>query len=79
MTSENSRESIIQNLKDADCEGQLIEQFLSAVDSGNTQKALLLLAQHRETLLQQFHKCDNCICCLDYLVFRLKRELGEEY
>lgn len=77
MTTASKKDSIIQNLKDADCDEQLIKQFLSYVDNGNTQKALLLLAKHREALLQQFHKCDNCICCLDYLVFRLKRELGE--
>lgn len=79
MTSDNARESIIQNLRDAGCNEQLIEQFLTDVDSGNTREALSLLAQHRESLLQQFHKCDNCICCLDYLVFQLERELGEEY
>lgn len=77
MTTENTRAGIIQNLKDADCDEQLIKQFLFYVDSGKTKQALLLLAKHREALLLQFHKCDNCICCLDYLVFQFKKDLGE--
>lgn len=65
---------MIQNLKDAGCDGPAIEEFLSAIDSGNKKEAMALLSKHRQELLDQFHKCDSCICCLDYLVSQMEKK-----
>lgn len=70
----NKKEKVLQNLRDCDCNEQVIAQFMAAVEQGNKQKALALLAEHREELLQQFHKCNDCICCLDYLVNQIEKE-----
>lgn len=74
MQKNNSREKIIQNLKDADCDDEIIEAFLNALDHGHEKEALALLAKHRRNLLDQFHRCDDCIGCLDYLVNQIEKK-----
>lgn len=68
----NQIEKVRQNLKDCNCDEQVIAQFMAAVEQGKKQEALALLAEHREELLLQFHKCNDCICCLDYLVNQIE-------
>lgn len=69
------KEKLIQNLKDCDCDSEIINEFMSAIESGSKAKALRLLSEHREELLDKFHRCDNCISCLDYLVNQLESEV----
>lgn len=68
-----TNEQIIQNLKDCDCNDEIINDFMTAVESGNKSRALSILAEHRQELLDRFHKCDSCICCLDYLVNQIEK------
>lgn len=78
MHANSTREKIIQNLRDCDCDDKIIEQFISAVDSGKRNEALAVLAKHRRDLLDKFHHCNDCIGCLDFLVAQLEKEKNEE-
>lgn len=62
------KDKITQNLKDAGCKKLLIEQILAL----DLKEQLKLLAKHRANLLDELHKNQKQIDCLDYLVFNLK-------
>ncbi len=72
MHNGHTREKIIQNLKDCDCNQALIDDFMEKLDAGQKDEALAILARHRKDLLDLFHRCDGCICCLDYLTNQLQ-------
>lgn len=72
MQVSNTREKIIQNLKDCDCDEAIIEEFMEKFDAGQKKEALAILANHRKDLLELFHRCDGCIGCLDYLTNQIK-------
>ena len=65
-----NKDLIIQNLKDAGCEQNLIDEFLKLEESAQ----LKLLAKHRSNLLEELHKNQKQIDCLDYLIFNLKQK-----
>ncbi len=75
MQISNTREKLIQNLRDCDCDEAIIEDFMEKFDAGQKKEALAILARHRKDLLELFHRCDSCIGCLDYLENRIK--MGE--
>ncbi len=72
MQISNTREKIIQNLKNCDCDEAIIEDFMEKFDAGQKKEALAILAKHRKDLLNLFHRCDSCIGCLDYLTNQIK-------
>lgn len=71
MSQKPSIQAIIQNLKDAGCDPETIEHFLSLEKSGSVQKQMKLLSVHRDHLLAKVHKEEKRIDCLDYLVYQL--------
>lgn len=64
------KEKIIQNLKDAGCEQNFINEFIKH----ETSVQFSLLAKHRSNLLDELHKNQKQIDCLDYLIFNLKQK-----
>lgn len=64
---------IRQNLKDAGCPDELIETFMSSYTPGNVCNGIHLLAAHRKVLLDAVHKNQQCIDCLDYLLYKLDK------
>lgn len=68
------KEKMLQNLIDCDCDDEIITKFMDAMEQGHEKEALALLAKHRRDLLDQFHRCDDCIGCLDYLVNQIKKK-----
>lgn len=66
-------QAIIQNLKDAGCDAETIERFLSLEKSKSLQKQMELLAVHRARLLEKVHREERRIDCLDYLVYQLDK------
>ena len=74
MQIDNTREKIIQNLRDCDCDETIIEDFMKKLDAGQKKEALAILQKHRKDLLELFHRCDNYIGCLDYLTNQIKNE-----
>lgn len=65
--------AIVQNLIDAGCDNQLIEQFMPLISERKTNEMLSLLAEHRKHLLDCIHSEERQIYCLDYLVNKLKK------
>ncbi len=73
MIKNCDRERIVQNLKDADCEEELIRKFTDELDNGRVKQALRLLEEHRVDLLERYHESQRSIDCLDYLVFQIEK------
>lgn len=72
MKSFETREAVSQNLKDAGCGVDTINNFMEYYDAGNVREQLRLLERHREQLLSKVHKEERHISCLDYLVYQIK-------
>ena len=65
-----SKEAIIQNLKDAGCDPGTIDRYMECCACGETQKKNRILANHRQSLLDELHQCQKEIDCLDYLIYQ---------
>ena len=63
--------AVIQNLEDAGCDKQTVEQFIKLEKAGEKQGQLRLLERHRRSLLDNVHKKQKQIDCLDYLVYQI--------
>lgn len=61
-----TRSKIITNLTDAGCDIALAEHY---ADSKNTKEKKDILKSHRQKLLDNLHKCQKQIDCLDYLIY----------
>lgn len=72
--SVNEEQDIIQNLIDAGCRDELIESFMADVRGNKFSDGMKLLEKHRRKLLDDLHKEQKKIDCLDYLVYRMKKE-----
>ncbi len=72
MTNQ-SEEDIIQNLKDAGCSGETISKFMENLNKGYIEEGTYLLNEHRRILLNNLHKSQRQIDCLDYLMYTLKK------
>lgn len=70
---QNNDEAIKQNLIDAGCSEQLIQQFISLQAEHKTEEILSLLSKQRKNLLDGVHAEERKIYCLDYLVNKLKK------
>lgn len=72
MTDEKNK--ILQNLKDADCNRELIERFFLLDKNQRTFEQLRLLDEYRKKLVESLHQDQRKIDCLDYLIFNLKQK-----
>lgn len=68
------KEAIIQNLKDAGCNPETIDCYMDCCACGEKKKKKELLEKHRKCLLKELHQCQKEIDCLDYLIYREKRD-----
>ena len=66
-----------RNLSDAGCDGSFIEKFLLLEQRGQKKEQLRLLAQHRLALLEDLHRDQYQIDCLDYLVYTMEKESNQ--
>ena len=69
-------QEIIQNLKDAGCDRETAERFITLEGTGDTQEQLKLLSIHRKWLLDRIHSEEKRIDCLDYLVYQLQKNMA---
>ena len=67
---------VYQNLKDAGCEKQCVEEFLALEQEGKRREQLKLLELHRQKLLDRVHEEERQIDCLDYLVYQMQKSSG---
>ncbi len=70
----DNQDKIIQNLKDANCNNNLISKFLELEKSNKVNEQLKLLSIHRKNLLDTLHENQKRIDCLDYLIFTIKQK-----
>lgn len=70
----NDENAIVQNLIDAGCGQELIAEFMDNLRKDNISKDLKLLEAHRRILLDNLHKEQKRIDCLDYLVYKMTKE-----
>lgn len=76
MESDQEKERTIQNMKDAGCSEDIIDRFLLCYQAGDVKGELKVLSNHRQTLLDEVHRGQKEIDCLDYLVYRIEKGLG---
>lgn len=70
----NDENAIVQNLIEAGCGQEFITEFMEDLRKDNISKDLKLLQAHRRSLLDNLHKEQKRIDCLDYLVYRMTKE-----
>lgn len=66
--------ALSRNLHDARCDAHIIEGIIKFHSKGKTEEEFRLLQRHRKTLLNEFHKNQKNIDCLDFLIFKLGQE-----
>ena len=70
----DDRDKILQNLKDADCDKELITQFFQLAENNRINELLKLLSAQRKTLVNRLHTNQRQIDCLDYLIYKIEQE-----
>lgn len=73
MNGNFSTRAVLQNLKDAGCSRETVEQFMRLEEEGRTEEQIMLLSRHRSKLLDRIHKEEKRIDCLDYLVYQIQK------
>ena len=74
MSNNASVQAVIQNLEDAGCDPDTVEEFLALDVEGKTGEQLKLLARQRRQLLDRVHREEKRIDCLDYLAYQLNKK-----
>lgn len=69
-----TEESLAQNLLDAGCDPEQVQQFFMLRDAGDVNGQMKLLRLQRESLLDEVHVGQKRIDCLDYLVYQIGKE-----
>ena len=62
---------LAQTLRDAGCTEEAAAALMA--DVRDFRRLLELLARHRAALLDEVHKSEKKIDCLDYLIYRIKQ------
>ena len=70
----DTQEALLRNLKDAGCGLDIIARFMTCQDAGKTKDALRVLAAQRAVLLDEVHASQAKLDCLDYLIYKLRKE-----
>ncbi len=78
MEQEEKREALVQNLKDAGCDQETIEKYCQCCDCGDQRGKERLLEQHRRDLLDDMHRAQKRIDCLDYLWYQERKKQAQK-
>lgn len=73
MSDESGENALIQNLKDAGCDQKTIAAFIESLKNNRAEEGMKLLAAYRRSVLEEVHKEQKKIDCLDYLVYKMKK------
>ena len=70
---------VLQNLADAGCSSDVVSRFceLEAQQCPETiirQDQMLLLNRHRKEILDDLHRCQKRLDCLDYLLSQMREQ-----
>ena len=74
----DNEDKILQNLKDAGCTNEFVEEFFEIRKHGDTKALVQLLYKHKTQLLSSLHDFQKKIDCLDYLVFQINQVANQE-
>lgn len=74
MINSEYENAIIRNLKDSGCGEEIIKAFVEDLRERKISEGLKILEAHRRVLLDELHKEQKRIDCLDYLVYKMKKE-----
>lgn len=74
MDNSREQERIVLNMKDAGCSADTIHRFLFYYQAGDIKGELRVLSNHRQALLDEVHKGQKEIDCLDYLVYQIEKD-----
>ena len=66
--------NLAQNLKDAGCSSNVINQFMDLYQPRSLAGQKRILNDHRGSLLEAIHKNQKKLDCLDFLIYQLKLE-----
>lgn len=72
-----NKNDILQNLKDAGCNSEIADRVIMLSETGNSVTALNILAKHKMKLLDNLHKTQKKIDCLDFLIFNFKEQKND--
>lgn len=67
------QQEIIRILKDAGCEEDFIMKFISVMDINQSKRALELLREWRNHLMDEIHSNQHKLDYLDYLIRKMKK------
>lgn len=67
---------LYQNLVDAGCSKKGITACMDYAKKGEWKSLLPILTRHKKTLLERMHTSETQIDCLDFLIYRLNKELS---
>lgn len=73
MVGYKSKDSLIQNLKDAGCDPEVIARFLDYQNKGKRKEQIKMLTKYRRELLNKVHQEQKRIDCLDYLIYQIEK------
>lgn len=71
MAAGKMTDPIRQNLEDAGCPEETIRKF---AQSGDMRQQMAVLTAHRQKLLDGIHTEQRKLDCLDYLIFKMRKE-----
>ena len=63
-----------QNLLDAGCGSDTVQQCMDLVKKRECAELLQLLSRHRRELLDTVHQNEKRIDCLDYLIYQIEKQ-----
>ena len=70
-------EELVQNLKDSGCGSDIIKRYLDCYGCGDSKGKKRILENHRRQLLEELHRCQSKIDCLDYLRYQNQKKEEE--
>lgn len=68
-----ARKTVEQNLLDAGCAYDKAQQILGLWDEGRIQELIQMLRCQRCRLMEELHREQQKVDCLDYLIYQLKK------
>ncbi len=69
---------IFRNLTDAGCDKKTAEIYTDMILNGKSEQVLHFLEKYRLDLLDKLHINQKRIDCLDFLVYRIRKEINHE-
>ena len=73
MNAYNSEEDIIQNLKDTGCNSKQIQELIELYSAGKIDKIYSIMESYRNKVLNNIHKNEKQIECIDYFIYQMER------